>query len=138
MARSESIHGNNLSNAFGKFRNVDREWIISDNSEISVFNNEQPRNLSRSREDVPLSASPIQSRNLSNAPTMPVSSTSDNEEDINGMRPENKEKINDMIVECKRLKADIILTQEKNCKRNTCTIGKVKNEITGSFPFDSL
>ena len=45
------------------------------------------------------------------------------------MRPENKEKINNVIVGCKRIKADIMLMQEKNCKQNTCAIGKVKNEM---------
>ena len=53
--------------------------------------NAPPRNSSKPREDSPTSALPIQNRQLSTSHTMPVSSTSNNESDFNGIKPTTNE-----------------------------------------------
>ena len=56
--------------------------------------NAPPRNSSMHREDSPTSASPIQNREPSTSPTMPVSSTSNNESEFNGTKPTANEPSN--------------------------------------------
>ena len=41
---------------------------------------------------------------------------------VNGMRPDNDLKINDMVKGCKKSKIDVALFQETNCKWNTYTM----------------